>query len=506
MSEQKIGKDYYDWIGTTKRVGGDELVTVFRATPKPYPARIYPGAWVTMNEDYLDEYVGKDWKTTHNWITAELPAKHLVDAQTGSVAGDTLIYVPPIKEADINLPINEGDEILTGHWKNHKEVVKEIGTDKNGQPTVNDHGILSIRIPELMNKKEASKEKPTVFLGGDVSKEDWRKPVMEHFKGQQVQLLDPTDPNWTAEENIYLELADAATADLIIFYKGGEGTQKEMGFFDELEMDYEEYDDIDALIQGIETFLADWNNKEVMTLERGETVKVEGIPMVLEEAVEVSTAEGNQEVIKDLKEGSTEAQASIRRITAAIHELGCVLIPVPMYLRSYFLTEFLSENLDPNTLASGTEDLFDSLEVDSHMTVLYGTTEDNVEKDIEVIKNLFTKAIPIKTLPTIAYFDNEDASVAYVQIESKELEDLHYTLAEKLENNDTHPEYIPHMALAYLKPGERLKSDKVKTFEWDACVCVMSQPDGHMTGVISKDEDPEGALQGIIDTLTTKGI
>ena len=57
------------------------------------------------------------------------------------------------KSAAINLPIEKGDEILTGHWMNHKEKVKSIGEDKHGQPTVNGKPILRVRIPQLMAGK-----------------------------------------------------------------------------------------------------------------------------------------------------------------------------------------------------------------------------------------------------------------------------------------------------------------------------------------------------------------
>lgn len=53
----------------------------------------------------------------------------------------------------INVPIEIGDTILVGKFKNKKIVVKEFGTDKNGQPTVNGKPLLNFRIAKLMNKK-----------------------------------------------------------------------------------------------------------------------------------------------------------------------------------------------------------------------------------------------------------------------------------------------------------------------------------------------------------------
>ncbi len=47
-----------------------------------------------------------------------------------------------------------GDIILTGKFKNKKVEVKEFGTDKNGQPTVNGKPMLAFRIEKLMPEKK----------------------------------------------------------------------------------------------------------------------------------------------------------------------------------------------------------------------------------------------------------------------------------------------------------------------------------------------------------------
>ncbi len=54
----------------------------------------------------------------------------------------------------IVVPIEIGDVILTGKFKNHRVTVQEIGTDDYGLPTVNGKGIMKIRVQKLMPKKE----------------------------------------------------------------------------------------------------------------------------------------------------------------------------------------------------------------------------------------------------------------------------------------------------------------------------------------------------------------
>ena len=45
----------------------------------------------------------------------------------------------------IKIDIDIGDTILTGKWKNKKIVVKDIGVDDHGMPTINGKGITKIR-------------------------------------------------------------------------------------------------------------------------------------------------------------------------------------------------------------------------------------------------------------------------------------------------------------------------------------------------------------------------
>ena len=68
---------------------------------------------------------------------------------------------------NIDLDIKVGDVLLGGKYRNKRIVVKEIGVDELGQPTVNGKSILNVRIEknlpdEKKSKKtlEAEKESP----------------------------------------------------------------------------------------------------------------------------------------------------------------------------------------------------------------------------------------------------------------------------------------------------------------------------------------------------------
>lgn len=58
----------------------------------------------------------------------------------------------------IDLDLAVGDVILTGRFKNKRTLVKEIGVDDMGQPTVNGMKAFSFRVEKLLPKSKWSKK------------------------------------------------------------------------------------------------------------------------------------------------------------------------------------------------------------------------------------------------------------------------------------------------------------------------------------------------------------
>ncbi|MBC8408851.1 MAG: hypothetical protein H8E12_09055 [Rhodobacteraceae bacterium] len=58
----------------------------------------------------------------------------------------------------LDLDIDIGDVILTGRFKNKRTVVKKIGKDENGQPTINGMKALTFRIEKELPKSKWSKK------------------------------------------------------------------------------------------------------------------------------------------------------------------------------------------------------------------------------------------------------------------------------------------------------------------------------------------------------------
>jgi hypothetical protein len=57
-----------------------------------------------------------------------------------------------------NIDLKIGDVILTGKWKNVREVVEKFGTNDVGQPTVNGKSLLNLRIEKLLPNSKKSSE------------------------------------------------------------------------------------------------------------------------------------------------------------------------------------------------------------------------------------------------------------------------------------------------------------------------------------------------------------
>lgn len=53
----------------------------------------------------------------------------------------------------IFIPIEIGDTILSGRFKNKKTIVKTIGKDEYGIPTINGKRVVNFRIPPKQEKK-----------------------------------------------------------------------------------------------------------------------------------------------------------------------------------------------------------------------------------------------------------------------------------------------------------------------------------------------------------------
>lgn len=91
----------------------------------------------------------------------------------------------------------------------------------------------------------------------------------------------------------------------------------------------------------------------------------------------------------------------------------------------------------------------DGREDDSHVTILFGLHGDDPSEVVELLKN---EPPILLTLGRTSLFQNEDADVLKLDISSTDLHWLNKKLR-ALPHTDTHPDYVPHSTLAYVKSG-----------------------------------------------------
>lgn len=101
------------------------------------------------------------------------------------------------------------------------------------------------------------------------------------------------------------------------------------------------------------------------------------------------------------------------------------------------------------------DDLTKPLPTDPHCTVLYGFLSDVLVQDVA---KYCPKLKSFKMEITgVSAFCNQDEDVLHYTMKSSACEFLHHRLKTGLPTSVQHPKYIPHMTIAYLKPGCAIK-------------------------------------------------
>ena len=92
----------------------------------------------------------------------------------------------------MELDLEIGDVILAGKFKNKRKIVKDIGKDSLGQPTINGMKALNFRIEKLMSKDKWSKEsKEALEFAKDVNEMKVTKRQLKRIiKEEKTRLLN----------------------------------------------------------------------------------------------------------------------------------------------------------------------------------------------------------------------------------------------------------------------------------------------------------------------------
>ena len=141
---------------------------------------------------------------------------------------------------------------------------------------------------------------------------------------------------------------------------------------------------------------------------------------------------------------SVQKVISSYRFIEAQREFSCITAPLPWDIAAEIRKWGMDNILEQNLVGDGFEE-------DIHVTVKYGLhTHDPFE-----LRQLINGIGPIKiTLGEISIFENDDQDVIKISVDSPDLVRLNKLISDNFEHTDSYPGYIPHVTIAYVKPGK----------------------------------------------------
>jgi hypothetical protein len=112
-----------------------------------------------------------------------------------------------------------------------------------------------------------------------------------------------------------------------------------------------------------------------------------------------------------------------------------------------------------------------------------------------------TKPLEIK-LSGLAYFENKDKDVLYAKVQmTDELLELHKAFVDHYNIKWQHPEYTPHVTIAFLKPGTAKKY--AESIKWDGATFQAKSVewrehggDNKLRATITLEEHPKLVTKG----------
>ncbi len=97
----------------------------------------------------------------------------------------------------------------------------------------------------------------------------------------------------------------------------------------------------------------------------------------------------------------------------------------------------------------------DGRELEAHCTVFYGV---HFMSPSERLRDALKNFGPVEIkLGKTSLFENPDADVLKVDVESPDLQRLHKLIGRVVPTHETHPKYLPHITIAYVRSGKGKK-------------------------------------------------
>jgi 2'-5' RNA ligase len=118
-----------------------------------------------------------------------------------------------------------------------------------------------------------------------------------------------------------------------------------------------------------------------------------------------------------------------------------------------------------------------------HITVKFGIHTKNADEIKGIVSDFGGFDIE---LGTVSKFESDEYDVIKVSVKSPQLHELNKLIADSTECTDTHPKYIPHLTLAYVKPGScdfLLDNEELDGLSWHVREIVFSSVDEEKSNI-----------------------
>ena len=422
---------------------------------------------------YVDKVVKQSYKTNLNEIFSKEILPTLVQLNSGKkLSPQQVSDIAKLIFSDYRIKNhpNRGS-IMGGKDTLSTRIMKYFGwegIDVRGMNKLDnsDYGsvIYDIKPSSVIKEEDKSIQNHKVFLGGTCANTTWRDEMIPKLK---IEYFNPVVKDWTpkCQEIEKVEKNDKCDIHFYLISKEMQGVFSIAEVVDSVH-NKDKHTILQIVPNGFDKFQLK-SLKAVVDL-----INERGGKAFLDENLDKSVDIINNYSSKIINE--TFFDNIVNEETSHKYEYGCLMLDLKFKNWDKFVN-----SIPEDKLYNEEGDRTFGRELEPHCTVLYGFTKNT---DVNKIKNsIKTLKSPIKlSLDKIDIFENEKYDVVKFNVISKDLHKLHKVFKQNFENEESYPNYQPHVTIAYVQKGfgEKFVKTLKQPIELESGIFTYSESNG----------------------------